>query len=67
MGGENKLMAPIDGVPVLARTLQAINEAELVDEIVIAAREEDLIAIGDLCKIYGVTKPAKIVRGGEPA
>ena len=65
MGGENKLMAPIDGVPVLARTLQAINEAELVDEIVIAAREEDLIAIGDLCKIYGVTKPAKIVRGGE--
>lgn len=65
MGGENKLMAPIDGIPVLARTLQAVNEAELVDEIVVAAREEDLIPIGDLCKIYGVTKPTKIVRGGK--
>ena len=65
MGGENKLMMPIDGVPVLARTLQALNEAALVDEIVVAAREEDLIAIGDLCKIYGVVKPTKIVRGGE--
>ena len=65
MGGENKLMMPIDGVPVLARTLQALNEAALVDEIVVAAREEDLISIGDLCKIYGVVKPTKIVRGGE--
>ena len=65
MGGENKLMMPIDGVPVLARTLQTLNEAALVDEIVVAAREEDLIAIGDLCKIYGVVKPTKIVRGGE--
>ncbi len=65
MGGENKLMLPIDGVTVLARTLQALNEASLVDEIVVAVREEDLIAVGDLCKIYGVWKPTKIVRGGE--
>ena len=65
MGGENKLMIPIDGVPVLARTLLAVNAAALADEIVVAAREEDLIAIGDLCRIYGVTKPVKIVRGGE--
>lgn len=65
MGGENKLMQPIDGVPVLARTLMAVNQAELADEIVVAAREEDLLPVGDLCKIYGITKPVKIVRGGE--
>ena len=65
MGGQNKLMMPIDGVPVLALTLRAINEAELTDEIVVAAREEDLLAFGDLCRIYGITKPAKIVRGGD--
>lgn len=65
MGGENKLMLPIEGVPVLAWTLQALNEADLVDEIVVASREEDLIPIGDLCRIYGITKPVKIVRGGE--
>lgn len=65
MGGENKLMLPIDGIPVLALTLLALNEAELVDEIVVAAREEDLIPISDLCRIYGIAKPAKIVRGGQ--
>ena len=65
MGGQNKLMMPIDGVPVLALTLRAINEAELTDEIVVAAREEDLIPIGNLCKVYGITKPVKIVCGGE--
>lgn len=65
MGGDNKLMQPIDGVPVLAHTLLALEHAALVDEIVVAAREEDLILFGDLCKIYGVTKPVKIVRGGE--
>lgn len=65
MDGENKLFLPLEGVPVLARTLQAIDSAELVDEIVIAAREEDLLPIGDLCKNYGIFKPVKIVRGGE--
>ena len=62
--GENKLLMPLDGIPVLARTLQSLDGAELVDEIVVAAREEDLLAFGDLCKIYGISKPVKIVRGG---
>lgn len=66
MGEVNKLMAPLlDGVPVLAWTLRALNEAELVDEIVVAVREEDLLSTGDLCKIYGISKPVKIVRGGD--
>ncbi len=65
MGGENKLTQPIGGIPVLARTLVAVNEASLVDEIVVAAREEDLLAFGELCKLYGISKPVKIVRGGE--
>ena len=64
MGGENKLLQPLEGVPVLAHTLMALNASELVDEIVVAAREEDLLAFGDLCKISGFAKPVKIVRGG---
>lgn len=65
MEGENKLLLPLDGIPVLARTLMALNGAELVDEIVVAVREEDLLPTGDLCRIYGISKPVKIVRGGE--
>ena len=65
MEGENKLLLPLDGIPVLARTLMALNGAELVDEIVVAVRGGDLLPPGGLCRVYGVSKPVKIVRGGE--
>ncbi len=65
MEGENKLLSDLGGIPVLARTLRAISEASLVDEIVIAAREEDLLPFADLCKEYEIAKPVKLVRGGE--
>ena len=41
MGGVNKLLQPLDGIPVLARTLTALQMARRIDEIVVAAREED--------------------------
>jgi len=65
MGGENKLLLPLDGIPVLARTLLALDSATLVDEIVVAARESDFLTIAELCKTYGVRKNVKIVRGGD--
>lgn len=65
MGGENKLLLPLDGIPVLARTLLALDSAALVDEIVVAVRESELLAIAELCKTYGIRKSVKIVRGGE--
>ena len=39
MGGVNKLLEPLDGVPVLVRTLTALQEASLVDEIVKVSTE----------------------------
>lgn len=66
MGGEvNKLLLPLEGVPVLARTLTALDLASRVDAIVIAAREEDILPFSELCKSYGITKPVKIVLGGR--
>ena len=58
MGGENKLLLP------LAHTLRAVDAAQSVDEIVIAAREEDLLTYAELCKTYGIRKPVKVVVGG---
>lgn len=63
--GFNKLMAPLGGIPVLARTLQALDRAACVDAIVIAAREEDILPFSDLCRTYGIRKPVKVVRGGQ--
>ena len=65
MGGENKMLMMLDGIPVLARTLLALDGAKLVDEIVVAVREQDILTVADLCKIYGLRKKIKIVRGGE--
>ena len=63
-GGENKLLLPLDDMPVLAHTLRAVDAAQSVDEIVIAAREEDLLTYAELCKTYGIRKPVKVVVGG---
>ncbi len=65
MGGLNKLLQPLDGMPVLARTLMALQKAERVDEIVVATREADLMEISHLCHTYGISKCKKVVRGGE--
>ena len=65
MGGVDKLMEFLDGVPVLIRTLTALQRAESIDEIVIAVREDALVEISALCKTYGITKCKKVVRGGE--
>ena len=51
-------------MPVLAHTLRAVDAAQSVDEIVIAAREEDLLTYAELCKTYGIRKPVKVVVGG---
>ena len=64
MGGENKLLMTLDGIPVLARTLLALDSAMLVDEIVVASREADLVTIADLCRTYGIRKPVKVICGG---
>ena len=65
MGGVNKLLQPLNGVPVLVWTLRAFQQAQMVDEIVIATREEDLVEISQLCRTYGITKCTRVVRGGE--
>lgn len=65
MGGVNKLLQPLEGVPVLVRTLAAFQVAGSVDEIVVAAREEDILEISQLCRTYGLGKCTKVIRGGE--
>lgn len=65
MEGENKLLLSLGGKPVLAHTLQAIDAAPSIREIVIAAREEDMVRFAELCKAWGIEKPVKVVLGGK--
>ena len=47
MGGGNKLLLPLEGEPVLAHTLRAIDAATLVDEIILSTRTECLAEMAD--------------------
>lgn len=66
MGCEgSKLLLTLEGVPVLVRSLQALQRARRVDEIIVAAREEDILPISELCRTYGLSKVKKVICGGE--
>ena len=62
--GTDKLFLPLQGVPVLARTLMALNAAPAADEIIVVTRPEKLDAVAKLKEEYGITKLTKVVIGG---
>lgn len=63
--GEDKLFLDLEGMPVLARTLLALNECSCVDEIILVSREDTLEKCAKLCHDYRITKAAKVVIGGK--
>ena len=63
--GSDKLMAPLGGLPVLARTLLVFEQSPLIRSIVIAAREDAIGDIVALCRRYEIRKAANVVPGGE--
>lgn len=65
MGGVNKQFLLIDGVPVLIRTLLAFSQSDMIDEIIVAAREEDIPKMFVMIKEYKVLKVTDIVKGGK--
>lgn len=64
MGGENKLLMDLGGMPVLMRTLLSADRAERIDEIVVATRQDLLLEVADICARAGLRKPVKVVQGG---
>lgn len=65
MGGENKLLLELGGVPVLVRTLQALESCPLIREIIVAAPSELIVTYGELAKSFEITKLTKVISGGE--
>jgi len=62
--GEDKLFMDLGGVPVLARTLSALDELDCVDEIVVVTRSEKIVEVARLCAELGLKKVDKVVVGG---
>ena len=63
MGGIDKVMADLQGEPVIVRTVRAFQECDAIREIVIVTREELLIPIMGLCARFPKVKA--VVTGGS--
>lgn len=64
MGGGNKQMMELGGMPVLGRTLLAFQNSDYIREIIVAAAEDQIIAYADLGASLGITKLTKVIKGG---
>ncbi len=66
MGGNvNKQFLLIDDVPVLARTLKAFDNADCISNIIVVARQEDILLVNDLVREFDISKIKAIVPGGK--
>lgn len=65
MGGENKLLLPLAGAPVLAHTLSAFEKCATVRDIVLVCREQDIMPYTDLARACGISKLRTVTRGGD--
>jgi 2-C-methyl-D-erythritol 4-phosphate cytidylyltransferase len=64
MAGENKLLCDLNGMPVIIRTLMALDECELIDEIIVVTKADQLENIAAMCTKYDIKKVVKVVNGG---
>ena len=64
MGEPRKQFMELDGLPVVARTLQAFEAADTVHEIIVVAREDELPLYEGFKEKYGLSKLIKVVKGG---
>ncbi|MCD8161426.1 MAG: 2-C-methyl-D-erythritol 4-phosphate cytidylyltransferase [Clostridiales bacterium] len=65
MEGVDKILAELGGVPVIVRTLGALNDFDLIDEIIVVTREDLIVPISGLVKQHGLNKVKTVVKGGD--
>lgn len=65
MEGVDKILTPLGGEEVILHALRPFRDSDLVGEIVIVAREDLMVPIGDLCRRKGIDKVRRVVKGGD--
>lgn len=63
MGGIDKVMAKLGGVPMIRRTVENFQNCDAISEIVVVTREDLILPITGLCKDLG--KVTAVVAGGK--
>lgn len=63
MGGIDKVMEPLGGVPMVMHSVRAFQECDAVREIVVVTRPDLIVPIMSLCS--GIPKVTAVVAGGS--
>ena len=63
--GMDKLLLPVGDIPVIVRTLRAVQAAPSVGEIILVTREDLIVPMSQLCQDFMLTKVKKVIRGGQ--
>ena len=63
--GVDKTLLELQGVPVMIRSLQAFEQNELVDEIIVVTRADKVEQTADLCRRYDLKKLTHVIAGGQ--
>lgn len=63
MGGIDKVMAPLQGEPMIVRTVRAFQNCDAIREIVIVTRQDLILPISDLC--HDFDKVRTVITGGS--
>ena len=64
MGGQDKILLPLDDIPVLMHTLRALSASERIQEIVVVTREDLIVPVGQLCRDCALAKVTQVLVGG---
>ena len=63
--GRTKQLMELCGLPVIVRTLLAFQECGLINEIIVAARSDEIDIYDQFREKYNLTKLVRVVEGGE--
>ena len=59
-----KQLVEIHNIPVVAHTLKAFENIDIIDEIIIVTKEEDILIMWDIAREFNISKVTEIVKGG---
>lgn len=65
MEGKDKLFLNIHQAPILAHTLEALNQNDYIHELILVTRKDLIVDVGKLCKEFQIHKATKIMVGGK--
>lgn len=63
MGGIDKVMAELDGEPMVVKSVRSFQECDAIREIVVVTRPDLIVPISDLCS--GFDKVTAVIVGGK--